>query len=164
MPGNVADVTPPSSVVDPQGKTHLSPFNVDVRDFATWSVPPPQPKWFVTRDHKGRLTDFGQVGVQGSWRTQREDKCIDVADNTDAPTPTKASMGDKTPPESRFPEHSTWAAVAEEDVMVGLKRLSMLALDENKMNPTRSVEDYYSERLSKLLRDAELKFDIKKMQ
>ncbi|KAK0946932.1 hypothetical protein LTR29_001514 [Friedmanniomyces endolithicus] len=78
-------------------------------------------------------------------------------------TPTK-SLGTKTPPtKDLFPEHSNWANVAEEDVISGLKRLTMLARDEHKVDPSRTVEEIYSERLAKLLKACELQFDQSKL-
>ncbi|KAK0863059.1 hypothetical protein LTR87_016364 [Friedmanniomyces endolithicus] len=78
-------------------------------------------------------------------------------------TPTK-SLGTKTPPtKDLFPEHSNWANVAEEDVVSGLKRLAMLARDEHKVDPSKTVEQIYSERLAKLIKANELQFDQSKM-
>lgn len=42
---------------------------------------------------------------------------------------------------------------------IGLKRLAMLAKDEHKKDSSKSVEQYYSERLAELIKDAELEFD-----
>jgi hypothetical protein len=45
-----------------------------------------------------------------------------------------------------------------------LKRLAMLAKDENQLDPRKSVKAYYSERLAKILKDAEIEFDVKFMK
>lgn len=57
-----------------------------------------------------------------------------------------------------FPEHSTWAALAEEDVSNALKRLTTLAKDEHKWCPVKSAEEVYSARLTKLIKEGELKY------
>ncbi|KAK4498268.1 hypothetical protein PRZ48_010926 [Zasmidium cellare] len=60
----------------------------------------------------------------------------------------------------RYPEASTWAALAKEDVENALKRLAMAAKDEHENDPTKSVQQYYSESLSKIIKDAEIEFDV----
>lgn len=57
-------------------------------------------------------------------------------------------------------EHSTWEDIAEEDVTRALARMAMLARDEHNKNGARkSISEYYSARLAKLVEDAEIKFD-----
>lgn len=56
-------------------------------------------------------------------------------------------------------EHSMWAVVAEEDVALALKRMAQSARDEHQKDPSKSVEQYYSERLARLIGVAEVEFD-----
>lgn len=58
-------------------------------------------------------------------------------------------------------EFSNWGDEAEEVVRGGLAKLAQLARDENLANPEKSVNEYYSERLAKLIHDAEVEFDVK---
>lgn len=60
-------------------------------------------------------------------------------------------------------EYSAWENPAEEEVTKGLQRLTMLALDLHLRDPSRSVEEHYSERLSAVLRRAEIRFDCSAM-
>lgn len=57
------------------------------------------------------------------------------------------------------PEQSTWAQDAEDDVSKALMRLAMLARDEHKKEPGRTVKQLYSERLARLIKEAEIGFD-----
>nr|POE93477.1 hypothetical protein CFP56_19489 [Quercus suber] len=57
-----------------------------------------------------------------------------------------------------FPEHSIWASVTEDDVSNALKRLAMLAKDEQKKQPEKTVEDVYTALLTKLIEEGELEF------
>jgi hypothetical protein len=56
-------------------------------------------------------------------------------------------------------EYSAWSSVAEEDTQRALKRMAMLAHDEYVKDPRRSVQEYYSMRLAKLIEEAEVAFD-----
>jgi hypothetical protein len=56
-------------------------------------------------------------------------------------------------------EYSAWSSVAEEDTQRALKRMAMLAHDEYVKDPRRSVQEYYSIRLAKLIEEAEVAFD-----
>ncbi|GIZ48908.1 hypothetical protein CKM354_001195100 [Cercospora kikuchii] len=58
-------------------------------------------------------------------------------------------------------EYSNWGDEAEEAVRVGLAKLAQLARDENMANPEKSVNEYYSERLGKIIQEAEVEFDVK---
>ncbi|KXL49277.1 hypothetical protein M433DRAFT_472025 [Acidomyces richmondensis BFW] len=60
-------------------------------------------------------------------------------------------------------EYSAWETPAEEEVTKGLQRLTMLARDLHLRDPSRSVEEHYSERLSVVLRRAEIQFDCSAM-
>jgi len=61
-------------------------------------------------------------------------------------------------------EESTWSAVAEEDTQRALKRMAMLAHDEYVKDPRRSIQEYYSERLARLIEEAEVAFDAAHLQ
>jgi len=67
------------------------------------------------------------------------------------------------PPTTTF-EYSAWSSVAEEDTQRALKRMAMLAHDEYVMDPRRSVQEYYSMRLAKLIEEAEIAFDAAHLQ
>ncbi|TKA74078.1 hypothetical protein B0A55_05229 [Friedmanniomyces simplex] len=148
MPNNFADVTPPTSIRDDKGKTLLY-HGVEVKDFGHWHDPPRALRY--------------RVKMLTAKRVERVER-IPRWERDSTPTPAKA-RGTKTPPtKDLFPEHSNWANVAEEDVMVGLKRLTMLARDEHKVDPTKTIEQIYSERLAKLIRESELQFDLGVLQ
>lgn len=51
--------------------------------------------------------------------------------------------------------------MASEDVELGLKRLAMLAKDEHTKDDNKTVQQYYSARLAKLIKRAEIEFDPK---
>ncbi|KAK1022374.1 hypothetical protein LTR33_018260 [Friedmanniomyces endolithicus] len=138
MPKNFMNFTPPTSVSDTK----------EVEDFGIWHDP-----LRVQRYRETILTSKRVERVERIPRSERETMR----------TPTK-SLGTKTPPtKDLFPEHSNWANVAEEDVVSGLKRLAMLARDEHKVDPSKTVEQIYSERLAKLIKANELQFDQSKM-
>ncbi|KAI7102321.1 hypothetical protein KC343_g13658 [Hortaea werneckii] len=63
-----------------------------------------------------------------------------------------------------FPEASAWEGFAEEDVEKGLQRLAMLAKDLHKVDNTKTAEQHYNERLSKILKEAEFQFDASKLK
>lgn len=65
---------------------------------------------------------------------------------------------------AEYPEASKWDGVAEEDVMQGLQRLAVVAEDEHKENPSKSVEHYYSLRLAKIIAAGKVKFDVGYLQ
>ncbi|KAK4574240.1 hypothetical protein LTR86_002001 [Recurvomyces mirabilis] len=143
MPNSIETNTPPASVRGKlKGKVHFS-TGVEVRDFAVWHDAVESLSWY------SKLTSDDQLGSHGQLKQ----------------SPFKGTRGTKTPPAIvEFPEHSTWAGVAEEDVTSGLKRLTMLAKDENKLNPSKSVSEYFSERLAKLIKDAEPDFNPKALE
>jgi len=62
-------------------------------------------------------------------------------------------------PKPGVPEYTTWGPVAEEDTERALKRMAMLARDEHQLDPSLTVEEYYSMRLAKLIEEAEISFD-----
>lgn len=133
MPGVLT--TPPASDVASEhhhsGKAHMG---VHVRDFG---LAQPKPR---------RISAL----TSGILQAERER-------DMKTPTPNK---GKSSPPDrSEFMEHSIWEGIAEEDVEQALKRLAMLARDEFKKDQSKSVGRYYSERLAKLIKGAEIKFD-----
>lgn len=79
-------------------------------------------------------------------------------------TPTPGGNADEyfAPDKKVFPEFTTWDAFAEEDVASGLQRLAMLAKDLHKVDNTKTVREYYSERLAVILKAAEIDFDVTK--
>jgi len=134
MPANLA--TPPSSERDDQGKPTLSHQSSDIiiRDFGSGIAPP------KTLRRNTRLTSRAERGSELT-----------------TPTPNKTDEYYATGPS--FPEHSVWGAYAEEDVEKGLKRLAMLARDLHKVDGSKTIEQHYSERLSKLIEEGEIQFD-----
>jgi hypothetical protein len=63
-----------------------------------------------------------------------------------------------------YPEASTWGQLAIEDMENALKRLVMLAKDEHAADQSKSVEAYYSEYLAKIIKEAEIEFDLNYMK
>ncbi|KAK4889958.1 hypothetical protein LTR27_011288 [Elasticomyces elasticus] len=157
LPGNLADYTPPTSPVnegDEGKKFHC--HGIDVKDFAVWHDPP-RP-WGCYRLLTPKRTERKRIERTISRRSE----------DTATPVLTKFKWGDRSKDTSPgktnvfsgvFPEHSNWADFADQDVMVGLKRMMMLARDVNKIDPSKTVEHIYSERLAKLITEAEIKFD-----
>lgn len=72
-----------------------------------------------------------------------------------------ADLGEKMETAARdgVLEETMWAVDAEEMASYGLKRLVQLAKDENTRDPSKSVEQYFSEHLSKVIKEAEVKFN-----
>jgi hypothetical protein len=58
-----------------------------------------------------------------------------------------------------YPEASKWDGVSEEDLIHGLQRLTVVAEDDHKEDPSKSVEHYYSVRLAKIIAGGAIKFD-----
>lgn len=54
--------------------------------------------------------------------------------------------------------------MAEEDVENALKRLAMAAKDEHERDPSKTVKQYYSEALAKIIKDGEIEFDVSCME
>lgn len=63
-----------------------------------------------------------------------------------------------------FHEYATWVSLAKEDISRGLERLARAAKDLHKIDESVSVEQYYSENLAEVLKEAEIKFDPKYLQ
>ncbi len=61
-------------------------------------------------------------------------------------------------------EYSNWGDEAEETVRGALAVLAQLARDENKADPSKSVEEFFSQRLAKLVREGEVQFDVALLQ
>lgn len=79
--------------------------------------------------------------------------------NPDDSSPTSTRTVQVSSTDSQFFEHSFWEGIAEEDTAIGLKRLAMLAKDECKKDDSKTAEQYYSERLSKIIKEGEIKYD-----
>ena len=84
-----------------------------------------------------------------------------AASSSSSPTPAPPTSA--TTATATF-EHSAWSSVAEEDTQRALKRMAMLAHDEYVKDPRRSVQEYYSVRLAKLIEEAEVAFDAAHLQ
>lgn len=56
-------------------------------------------------------------------------------------------------------EISVWDGDALESAANGLKRLVQLAVDQNERDPSKSIEQYFSEHLAQAIKEAELEFD-----
>ncbi|KAF7185458.1 hypothetical protein HII31_13207 [Pseudocercospora fuligena] len=73
-----------------------------------------------------------------------------------------AKLGSITSEESaEFMEANNWVENAEEDLLNGLKRMATAAEDEHKADPSKSVQEYYSLRVAKVLKEGPIKFDGK---
>ena len=78
---------------------------------------------------------------------------------------TKAIKSNNTsPPSEHIHEHSTWVNVAVEDITRGLKRLAEAASDLHKIDDSKTIEEYYSEILANVVKEADVKFDPKYLQ
>ncbi|KAK3067277.1 hypothetical protein LTR53_015942 [Teratosphaeriaceae sp. CCFEE 6253] len=149
MPSNLADVTPPKSQRDDdEGKQPRHPGNM-AKDSAQIHGPP--------------LATQYRVQTLIRRPVERTDHLSRAPERDATPTPAK-TRGPMTPhgalSRGLFPEHTTWAQVAEEDVVLGLKRLAMAARDEELIDPSKPAEQIYNERLIRLLRAAEFKVDL----
>ena len=67
-------------------------------------------------------------------------------------------------PTQYYPEYSEWPNEAEETLSNALKRIAQLAKDMHETNPRKSVEEHYSNFLSKVIKDAEVRFDSSFLQ
>ncbi|KAK3109228.1 hypothetical protein LTR53_017748 [Teratosphaeriaceae sp. CCFEE 6253] len=109
------------------------------------------------------LADVTPPKSQRDDDEERIDRLTRAPECDATPTPAK-TRGPMTPlgalSRGLFPEHTTWAQVAEEDVVLGLKRLAMAARDEELIDPSKPAEQIYNERLIRLLRAAEFKVDL----
>lgn len=73
-----------------------------------------------------------------------------------------AKLGSITSEESaEFMEANNWSENAEEDLLNGLKRIATAAEDEHKADPSKSVAEYYSLHVAKVLKEGPIKFDEK---
>ncbi|KAK4955353.1 hypothetical protein LTR10_007548 [Elasticomyces elasticus] len=131
------------------------------------------------RNLSGNLADYTPPTSpvnEGDEERKRIERTISRrSEDTATPVLTKPKWGDRSKDTSPgkenkniftgvFPEHSNWADFADQDVVVGLKRLMMLAMDINKVEPNKTVERIYSERLAKLIKEGEIKFDTSFLQ
>ncbi|RMY78427.1 hypothetical protein D0863_00671 [Hortaea werneckii] len=147
--GQMVTVTPPSSVNEIKGK-HQNVF------ISSASSGNPQASRFeIVSSEQPPLTSTLTVAAYN-----------DTNDTHDLATPTPGHhieddyFGDGPV----FPEASAWEGFAEEDVEKGLQRLAMLAKDLHKVDNTKTAEQHYNERLSKILKEAEFQFDASKLK
>lgn len=57
-------------------------------------------------------------------------------------------------------EKTTWEDEALEMASLGLARLVQLAKDEHALDSSKSVEQYFSAHLAKVIKEAEVEFDV----
>lgn len=61
----------------------------------------------------------------------------------------------------QFHEANIWAEHAEDALIQGIQRLTTLAEDEHKLDPSNTVKHYFSTRLAKLIKASKVEFDKK---
>lgn len=61
-------------------------------------------------------------------------------------------------------ESTLWESEAKLTAAHGLQRLVQLAKDQHVVDPSKSVQAYYSEHLAKLIKEAEVAFDALKLK
>ncbi|KAI7482209.1 hypothetical protein KC351_g5889 [Hortaea werneckii] len=147
--GQMADETPPSSVNEVRGKHDI------VLISSASSGHSPASMFEIASSEQSPLTSIPTVAA-----------CNDAMDTHDlaTPTPDHHTENDYFGDGPVFPEASAWEGFAEEDVEKGLQRLAMLAKDLHKVDNTKTAEQHYSERLSKILKEAEFQFDASKLK
>ncbi|KAI6794458.1 hypothetical protein KC332_g16930 [Hortaea werneckii] len=147
--GQMADETPPSSVNEVKGKHDI------VLISSASSGHSPASMFEIASSEQSPLTSIPTVAA-----------CNDAMDTHDlaTPTPDHHTENDYFGDGPVFPEASAWEGFAEEDVEKGLQRLAMLAKDLHKVDNTKTAEQHYSERLSKILKEAEFQFDASKLK
>ncbi|EMC95743.1 hypothetical protein BAUCODRAFT_148622 [Baudoinia panamericana UAMH 10762] len=156
------EFTPPTSVKDPQGKAQKTvAFTEPVARDTSGNVYTPTHGTPNARNLpavvRAQTIKFkADVAEYHAEKARRE-----AANDSRAATPTQTVQ---SPPSKLFPEHSTWADLAEEDVSKGLQRLFRVARDEHSLGSSKTIEEYYSQRLGKLLKGAEIRFDPKYLQ
>ncbi|KAI7489724.1 hypothetical protein KC367_g1310 [Hortaea werneckii] len=147
--GQMAEETPPSSVNEVKGKHDI------VLISSASSGHSPASMFEIASSEQSPLTSIPTVAA-----------CNDAMDTHDlaTPTPDHHTENDYFGDGPVFPEASAWEGFAEEDVEKGLQRLAMLAKDLHKVDNTKTAEQHYSERLSKILKEAEFQFDASKLK
>lgn len=147
--GQMVTVTPPSSTDEVKGERDFGQMSSASRENLQAST------FGLVSSEQPRLTYAPTVAV-----------CDDANDTHDlaTPTPDHHTENDYFGDGPVFPEASAWEGFAEEDVEKGLQRLAMLAKDLHKVDNTKTAEQHYSERLSKILKGAEFKFDASKLK
>ncbi|RMX93420.1 hypothetical protein D0867_14210 [Hortaea werneckii] len=144
--GQMVTVTPPSSTDDVKGKHDIGPASSENLQASMFGI---------VSSEQPRLTYTPTVAAYN-----------DANDTHDlaTPTPDHHTEHDYFGDGPVFPEASAWEGFAEEDVEKGLQRLVMLAKDLHKVDNTKTAEQHYSERLSKILKEAEFQFDASKLK
>ena len=147
--GQMVTVTPPSSVNEIKGKHH----NVFISSASSGKA---QASMFENvSSEQPPLTSTPTVAAYNETNDTH-----DLA----TPTPDHHTEDDYFGDGPVFPEASAWEGFAEEDVEKGLQRLAMLAKDLHKVDNTKTAEQHYNERLSKILKEAEFQFDASKLK
>ncbi|EME42419.1 hypothetical protein DOTSEDRAFT_45957 [Dothistroma septosporum NZE10] len=121
------------------------------------SAPPPTgPNTVVgvelpTADEIGRLLIFSDT-----FRIARGTPATSAVATQDVPKPPVTEAEER----GGVPENTVWPEVVDEKIVDGMKRLAQYANDMHALDPSKSVEQYYGERLAKLLREGEVKFNM----
>ncbi|GAB1735322.1 hypothetical protein NU219Hw_g2961t1 [Hortaea werneckii] len=147
--GQMVTVTPPSSPGEIKGKHNIGQVSSASSENLQASM------FGIVSSEQAPLTNIPTVAAYN-----------DANDTHDlaTPTPDHHTENDYFGDGPVFPEASAWEGFAEEDVEKGLQRLAMLAKDLHKVDNTKTAEQHYSERLSKILKEAEFQFDPSKLK
>ncbi|KAI7275987.1 hypothetical protein KC345_g6854 [Hortaea werneckii] len=142
--GQMVIVTPPPSINEVKGKPYIGQVS------SASSGNPQASILEIVSSEQPPLTSIPTIAAYN-----------DTNDTHDLATPTPGhhTEDDYFGDGPVFPEASAWEGFAEEDVEKGLQRLAMLAKDLHKVDSTKTAEQHYSERLSKILKEAEFQFD-----
>ena len=90
---------------------------------------------------------------------RRRGKVTNRALDTPRPAP-----NNPTPPNEHVHEHSIWMTAASEDIEHGLARLATAAEDSHRIDDSKTVEEYYSEKLAELIQSGRIRFDPSYLQ
>ncbi|KAI7530321.1 hypothetical protein KC331_g14730 [Hortaea werneckii] len=148
--GQMATVTPPSSTDEVKGKQNIGQVSSESSENLQASM------LEIVSIEQPRLTSIPTVAAAYNDANDTHDLAT--------PTPDHHTENDYFGDGPVFPEASAWEGFAEEDVEKGLQRLAMLAKDLHKVDNTKTAEQHYSERLSRILKEAEFQFDASKLK
>ncbi|KAI6796133.1 hypothetical protein KC363_g4767 [Hortaea werneckii] len=154
--GQMNDESPPSSVNDVKGKHDI------VLISSASSGHSPASMFEIASSEQPPLTSTPTVALCNDAIKVCNDAMEEHGLAT--PTPDHHTKNDYFGDGPVFPEASAWEGFAEEDVEKGLQRLAMLAKDLHKVDNSKTAEQHYSERLSKILKEAEFQFDASKLK
>ncbi|KAI7236114.1 hypothetical protein KC330_g3915 [Hortaea werneckii] len=147
--GQMVAVTPPSSTDEVKGKHNIGQVSSASSENLQANM------YGIVSSEQPRLTSIRTVVAYNDANDTH-----DLATST----PDHHTENDYFGDGPVFPEASAWEGFAEEDVEKGLQRLAMLAKDLHKVDNTKTAEQHYSERLSKILKEAEFQFDASKLK